>query len=118
MLASLWDSSSDKQYQEQLWDQVAGKAQETIANARGYRTQVVESARADAEYLQRILPEYRKYPKLVIQRVYQDAIEQVLRNAEEKIVIQPSQQGKATEVRVLINRDPAIKPKSELPNQP
>jgi modulator of FtsH protease HflK len=112
LLASLRDSSSDKNRQEQLWDQVAGRSQEAIANARAYKTQVVESARADAEYLQKILPEYRKHPKLVIQRVYQDAIEQVLRNAEEKTIIQPAQHGKSTDVRVLINRDPAIKPKS------
>ena len=113
LLASLRDSSSDSKKQEQLWEQVAGKAQETIADSRGYRTKVVEDAKANAEYLQRILPEYRKYPKLVIQRVYQDAIEQVLRDADEKTVIQPAQHGKATDVRVLINRDPGIKPKSE-----
>ena len=113
LLASLHDSSYDSQKQEQLWGQVAGRAQEQIADSRGYRTKVVEDARASAEYLQRILPEYRKYPKLVIQRVYQDAIEQVLRNADEKTVIQPAQHGKATDVRVLINRDPGIKPKSE-----
>jgi membrane protease subunit HflK len=113
LLASLHDSSYDKQKQEQLWEQVAGRAQEQIADSRGYRTKVVEDARASAEYLQRILPEYRKYPKLVIQRVYQDAIEQVLRDADEKTVIQPAQHGKSTDVRVLINRDPGIKPKSE-----
>jgi membrane protease subunit HflK len=113
LLASLHDSSYDSQKQEQLWEQVAGRAQEQIADSRGYRTKVVEDARASAEYLQRILPEYRKYPKLVIQRVYQDAIEQVLRDADEKTVIQPAQHGKATDVRVLINRDPGIKPKSE-----
>ncbi|MGA2071644.1 MAG: SPFH domain-containing protein [Sedimentisphaerales bacterium] len=118
LLASLKDSSSDGKKQEQLWEQAAGRAQETIANARGYKTQVVESARADAEYLQRILPEYRKHPKLVIQRVYQDAIEQVLRDAEEKTVIEPAQHGKNTEIRVLINRDPAIKPKTEPGKQP
>ncbi len=113
LLASLRDSSYDKQKQEQLWEQVAGKSQETIAGARAYRTQVVESARADAEYLQRILPEYRKHPKLVVQRIYQDAIEQVLRDAEEKTFIEPAQHGKSTDVRVLINRDPGIKPKTE-----
>ncbi len=113
LLASLHDSSYDKQKQEQLWGQVAGRAQEQIADSRGYRTKVVEDARANAEYLQRILPEYRKYPKLVIQRVYQDAIEQVLRDADEKTVIEPAQHGKATDVRVLINRDPGIRPKSE-----
>ena len=94
LLSSLRDSSYDKQKQEQLWGQAAGKTQETIAGARVYKTQVVESAKADAEYLQRILPEYRKHPKLVVQRIYQDAIEQVLRDAEEKTVIQPASTAK------------------------
>jgi modulator of FtsH protease HflK len=113
LLTSLKSGTADKVREEQLWDQVAGRSQETIASSRAYKTQVVETARADAEYLQKILPEYRKHPKLVIQRVYQDAIEQVLRDAEEKTVIQPAQHGKNTDVRVLINRDPGIKPKSE-----
>jgi membrane protease subunit HflK len=112
LLSMLHDGSSDRQKMEQLWERVAGKAQEKIADSRAYRTQVSENARANAEYLERILPEYRKHPRLVIQRIYQDAIEQVLRNADEKIYIQPTQKGK-NEVRVLINRDPAIKPKSE-----
>ena len=84
----------------------------------GIKRRLSSRQEADAEYLQRILPEYRKHPKLVIQRVYQDAIEQVLRDAEEKTVIQPAQHGKGTEIRVLINRDPAIKPKSEPGKQP
>jgi len=113
LLASLRDGNSDAKKQEQLWEQVAGEAQEKIAGAKGYRTQIIEAARANAEYLEKILPEYRKHPKLVVQRIYQDAIEQVLRNADEKMVIQPTQDGHGTEVRVLINRDPAIKPKTE-----
>ena len=111
LLSMLRDGSSDRQKMEQLWEQVAGKSQEKIADSKAYRTQVSENAKANAEYLERILPEYRKHPRLVIQRIYQDAIEQVLRNADEKIFIQPTQKGKNTEVRVLINRDPAIKPK-------
>jgi len=111
LIASLHDPAADKKKQDQLWEQVAGRAQEKIANARGYRTQVAENARANAEYLERILPEYRKYPKLVVQRIYQDAIEHVLLNADEKIVIEPTKVNKGTDMRVLINRDPAIKPK-------
>ncbi len=112
LLGSLRDNSFNKQQRDQLWGQAAGKSQEKIAEAKGYKTKVVEDAKANAEYLQKILPEYRKHPKLVVQRVYQDAIEQILGDAEEKTVIQPGQHGKGTDVRVLINRDPAIKPKT------
>ena len=79
--------------------------------ARAYRTKVVETTKANAEYL-RVVAEYRQRPQLVIQKIYQDAIEYVLGNINEKIIIQPtSTQG--TEIRVMLNRDPAIKPKSE-----
>lgn len=95
-----------------LWDNLAGQAQETIGNARTYRAKVVEAAKARARYLQDLLPEFRKRPKLVLQELYWDTIEQVLRNAGEKFIIQPAKGIKGHEIRVLINRDPTIKRKS------
>ena len=96
-----------------LWAQLAGTGQEKIANARAYRTKVVETARANAEYLQQILPEYRKRPKLVIQKIYQDAIEYVLNNTDEKMIIQPTESTRGREIRIMLNRDPLIKPKEQ-----
>ncbi len=95
-----------------VWSQLAGTAQERIAEARAYRTKVVESAKADAEYLRKLLPEYRNRPGLVIQEIYQDAIEEVLENADEKIIVQPTTDGRPREVRIQLNRDPAIKSKT------
>jgi len=113
LLMILNDKTITEQEEELLWSQLAGAAQEKIAQARAYRTKVVEIARANAEYLQKILPEYRKRPKLVIQKIYQDAIEHVLDNADEKMIIQPTEGTKGREIRILLNRDPTIKPKSE-----
>jgi len=114
LLAALKDPAVSNEQKELLWSQLAGKAQEKIAEARAYRTKVVETARANAEYLEKLLPEYRKRPQLVIQKIYQDAIEEVLNNADEKMIIQPTEGSKSKEVRILLNRDPAIKPKSEI----
>jgi regulator of protease activity HflC (stomatin/prohibitin superfamily) len=113
LFESLKNENTGEEEKELLWSQLAGQAQEKIAGARAYRTKVVESATANAEYLQKLLPEYRKRPELVIQKIYQDAIEHVLNNVDEKIVIQPTQGNKGREIRVLLNRDPTIKPKSE-----
>ncbi|MFH1371720.1 MAG: protease modulator HflK [Planctomycetota bacterium] len=110
LLQVLRSNDVNEQQREVLWLQLAGKAQEQIADARAYRTKVVEAARANADYLHQILPEYRKHPELVVQRIYMDAIEQILENADEKIFVQPGQSA-GTELRVLINRDPAIKQK-------
>ncbi len=113
LLTAFGDKTMPEQGKELLWSQLAGASQEKIAQARAYRTKVVETARANAEYLQKLLPEYRKHPQLVIQEIYQDTIEFVLNNADEKMIIQPAEAAKGRELRVLLNRDPAIKPKSE-----
>lgn len=99
--------------QEALVAQLSGQVQSKISAARAYRTTVVSDAKANADYLKELLPQYRKHPELVLQQIYQDAISQVLSNAQEKIIIQPSVDGKSREIRVLINRDPNIK-KQEL----
>jgi len=113
LLATFGGETVGAGQKELLWSQLAGQARERIAEARAYRTKVVESAKANAEYLQKLLPEYRKRPKLVVQEIYQSAIEYVLSNIDEKMIIQPTKGTRGTEIRVLINRDPAIKPKSE-----
>ncbi len=113
IFVAIKDETVSEQEKELLWSQLAGQAQEKIAQARAYRTKVVETASANAEYLQKLLPEYRKRPKLVVQKIYQDAIEHVLDNVDEKMVIQPTKGTKGTEIRILLNRDPTIKPKSE-----
>lgn len=112
LLKALRDQNPGEQETELLWAQLAGQAQERIAEARAYRTKVVETAKANAEYLQLLLPEYKKSPELVIQKIYQDAIEDVLNNAEEKMIIQPTKGTKGAEFRIKLNRDPTIKPES------
>jgi membrane protease subunit HflK len=112
ILAQLKNPTISAAEQEKLWSQLAGSAQEQIAQARAYRTSVVESAKANADYLRTILPEYQKRPQLVLQKIYQDTVENVLDNSDEKIILQPSA-GKTREVRIQINRDPKAKPKVE-----
>jgi len=104
-------SELNEQEQELLWLQLAGTAREKIAEARSYRARVVETAKANADYLQRLLPEYQQRPELVIQKIYLDAIEQILANANEKFVVQTAEGAKGSEIRVLLNRDPSLKPK-------
>ena len=95
--------------QEALVAKLSGQVQSKISAARAYRTTVVNDAKANADYLKELLPEYQKHPDLILQKIYQDAIGEVLAGADEKIIIQPSADGKSREIRVLINRDPNIK---------
>ncbi len=100
--ATLQDKTISGQEKELLWSQAAGAAQAKIAQARAYRTKVVENAEADAEYLHKMLPEYRKRPELVIQKIHRDAIVHVLENADEKIMIQPTEGAGDREIRIMI----------------
>ncbi len=112
LFVALNDDTISEEEMELLWFQLAGKAQEIITEARAYRTKVVANARANAEYFQELLPEYRKHPELVVQKIYQDAIERIFDNAVEKFIIQPTEGTKETEFRILLNRDPSLKPKT------
>jgi len=109
LLASVKDPNTSDEELERLWSQVTGKVREEIAQARAYRVEVAESAEANAKYLQEILPQYRKYPDLVIRNIYQDAMEKILANVHEKIIVEPGKSIDKKELRILLNRDPAIK---------
>jgi regulator of protease activity HflC (stomatin/prohibitin superfamily) len=99
---------TEKEKQRQL-ARLIGSCREKLDAARQYRTEVVKEAQANAEYLKQLLPEYRKRPQLILQRLYQDAMEQIMENVEEKIFVQPSVTEAGKELRILINRDPNIK---------
>ncbi|GAH03703.1 unnamed protein product, partial [marine sediment metagenome] len=118
LLAVLEGKSTSEQERELLWAQLAGAAQEKIAQARASRTKVVQTARANAEYLKELLPEYRKFPKLVVQKIYLDAIAHVLNNVDEKMIIQPTEGTKGIVLWIYINRDPELKPKSKKEQSP
>ncbi len=110
--------SEARTYAGNTLSEAAGLASEKIAQARAYRTKVVETARADAEYLQKLLPEYRKRPELVVQKIYLDAITHIFNNVDEKMIIQPTKGDKGTVLWLYFSRDPELKPKSEKEQSP
>ncbi|MBN1787793.1 MAG: protease modulator HflK [Sedimentisphaerales bacterium] len=94
---------------EYYWANASGQVRQTISEAKAYRTKVVESAKANADYLVKLLPQYRKRPRLVLERIYYDAMEEILGNTDENIIAQPGSDVKNKEFRIMINRDPALK---------
>jgi len=109
ILAELKKSELDQAGREKLLDQLEGLCREKISDARAERTRIVESAKANADYFKKLLPQYRKRPELVLQNIYQEAISEVMANAVEKVFVQPSVEGKGREVRVMINKKPVKK---------
>lgn len=67
-----------KKQVEQLLEQAGGSVREIMEKSLSYRTKMVKSAQADAEYLQALLPEYQKNPKVVLTRLLLSTLEQTL----------------------------------------
>lgn len=108
IINALFDPNITEQQMEYYWANTSGLVRQKISEAKAYRTEVVESAKANADYLEKLLPEYRKRPKLVLERIYQEAMEEILSNTQETIIAQPGSGAKNTEFRVMINRDPML----------
>ena len=83
-----------------------------IADAQAYKVQVIKNAQANAQYLESLLEELKNRPALahlVLERIYQEALEEVLQGVDEKIFVQSP----GDEIRVLINRDHGITKEKE-----
>ena len=108
IINAISDPNTTEQQMEYYLANSSGSVRQTISEAKAYRTKVVESAKANADYLAKLLPEYRKRPKLVLQRIYQEAMEDILSNIQETIIVQPGSGIQNTEFRVMVNRDPTL----------
>jgi modulator of FtsH protease HflK len=112
---ALLDKNAGDPQRAALWAQTTGDVQDAVSQAQAYQTNVVEKARASAEYLQSILPEYRKQPQLLARQLYLDALQEVFKNVDEKFILDKCNNAKEREVRILVNRD-ALKPKQNPQN--
>ena len=113
LFAALHDETVDEPTMKLLWSDLGCTAREKMADAQAYQTRIVETAKANADYLQRLLPEYRKRPKLVVQKIYLDAMKRIFANADQTYVVQSAEGAEGGEIRVRLNRDPLLKPKKK-----
>jgi modulator of FtsH protease HflK len=109
LAAALEQPERDPNRIEPLWLEAAGRCQTLLSEAQAYKTRTIESAKSSADYFQRLLPEYRLRPELVVQNLYLEALGEVVAGADEKWLIPPRVHGQAREVRVMLNRDPTLK---------
>ena len=77
-----------KAYMEKKIPLAEGMAQRKIEEAEGYKAETVLMAQGDTERFLRILPEYKKAPKVTKQRLYLDTMEKVLGNTSKILIDQ------------------------------
>jgi modulator of FtsH protease HflK len=70
-----------------------GEAKERIAQAEGYRIERVNRARGEAERFRLLVAEYRRAPQVTRQRLYLEAMQEVLPKIGRVLVVDESAQG-------------------------
>ncbi|NBX29082.1 hypothetical protein EBR04_01300 [bacterium] len=81
---------------------IGGEAAKVINGANTYRTQVVERVKAEREMFERLLPQFRQNPRIILSRLWEDAREQILTGDVETFYTVPGQ------LQLQLNRDPEI----------
>jgi membrane protease subunit HflK len=81
---------------------IGGEAARIVNSANTYRTQVVERIKSERETFERLLPQYRQNPQLVVARLWEDAKQTILTGDVETFYTVPGK------LSLKLNRDPEI----------
>jgi membrane protease subunit HflK len=73
-------------YANGIVPEARGKAQRQIEEASAYQEQVIANAEGEADRFKNLLAEYRKAPEVTRERLYLDAVENVLSNTSKIMV--------------------------------
>jgi len=73
-------------YRNQVVPEARGQAVKLVEEAKGYKVQVVKSAEGEASRFTQLVKEYNKAPQVTRDRLYLDAVEQVLSSTSKVIV--------------------------------
>ena len=78
--------SEAQAYANEIVPEARGKAQRQIEEASAYRDEVIANAEGEAERFNRLLTEYRKAPAVTRERLYLDALQEVLASTSKVMV--------------------------------
>jgi modulator of FtsH protease HflK len=70
------------------------------------RTLMVEGIRSEADRFQKVLPAYQSNPDLFVQQRLVETMGRVFANAQDKLFLPTSPDGKPVELRLLLSREP------------
>jgi membrane protease subunit HflK len=73
-------------YANGIIPEARGKAQRMIEEATAYREQVVAKAEGEAKRFEQLLAEYQKAPKVTRERLYLDAVQEVMANSSKVMI--------------------------------
>jgi membrane protease subunit HflK len=99
-------------YRNQVLSKANADAASRINLAESERVQLVNSITAEAERFRELLPNYNANPGLLVAQRLTETLGRVFTNAQDKILVPESADGKTMELRYLLNRE-LPKPREE-----
>jgi len=93
-------------YAGRILSTAEGEANSAINAGQTDRTRLTQAIAAEAQYYQNQLPHYESNPELFMARVQNETLSRVMTNVEDKIFLPDRADGKARELRLLLNREP------------
>jgi membrane protease subunit HflK len=101
-----------RSYENQVLSKATADANARLNLAQSERARLVAEVSSRAEQFQQLLPKYQENPALFVQQRLAETLGRSLTNVQDKIFVPESLDGKAKELRLLLNREPP-KPKTE-----
>lgn len=80
------EQNQAQQYSNRVIPEARGEAQRAIEQANAYKEQVIAAAEGEASRFEQLLTEYRRAPEVTRQRLYIEALQEVMTNSS-KIMI-------------------------------
>jgi regulator of protease activity HflC (stomatin/prohibitin superfamily) len=105
----LYKAHSDE---NQIVSKAAANAKARINLAESDRVRRVAEVSSRAEQFEKLLPKYYENPALFVQQRLADTLGRSFTNVQDKIFMPQRLDGKESELRLLLNREP-LKPKTE-----
>ncbi|WP_299395810.1 FtsH protease activity modulator HflK [uncultured Desulfovibrio sp.] len=95
-------------YRNELLPKARGEAAAILNEANAYKATRVNRAQGDAARFEALLEQYRQAPKVTEQRLYYEAMEDILRNATDKVLLDAGAAGKMLPYMALpeLRQDP------------
>jgi modulator of FtsH protease HflK len=102
-----------RNYESQVTNRAGADAQSRLNSADSERNRVVKEVASEAERFNDLLPRFRENPGLFAQQRLTETFARVLTNAQDKIFLTESSDGKPKELRLLLNREAPKQTKTE-----
>ena len=93
-------------YAGRILSTAEGEANSRINAGQTDRARLTQAVAAEAQYYKNQLPHFKSNPELFMARVQSETLSRVMTNVEDKIFLPQRADGKARELRLLLNREP------------